>query len=322
MNIAKANRIISHFPRQKILVIGDVMLDSAVWGKVERISPEAPVPVVHVQKETYVPGGAANVASNIKALDGQVVLIGLVGDDPNKDLLEKQFRLRRINPKNLVVDKKRPTIRKTRVMGMPQHQLLRIDEEVAEDLSPKVEKRLLEEVNRAIKRVDAVVISDYAKGVISLKIARAAISAAHQRKIPVIIDPKPTHKEYYATANVITPNRKEALEMAGNGDDDLTAGASLARELDANIVLTRSEAGMAIIKKERKPKLIKTKAKEVFDVSGAGDTVVASLALAQAGGTNLVSAAAIANHAAGVVVGKVGTATLTRSELKKAIKQK
>ncbi|MFC1721512.1 D-glycero-beta-D-manno-heptose-7-phosphate kinase [Patescibacteria group bacterium] len=320
MNSAKANRIIAKFPNQNILIIGDVMLDSAVWGKVERISPEAPVPVVHVQKETYVPGGAANVANNIKALDGQVTLIGLVGNDNNRKILEKQFRQHQIDTKYLLIDRQRPTIRKTRIMGIPQHQLLRIDEEVTDTVSPAMARQLVAQVKKAIKRAKALVISDYAKGVISLEVARAAIAAAHEQSIPVIIDPKPEHKDFYSQATVVTPNQKEVLKMAGNGEDDLKAGINLARELDANIVLTRSEAGMAIIQKGQRPKLIKTKAKEVFDVSGAGDTVVAGLALALAGGSDLVSAADIANHAAGVVVGKVGTSTLTRGELRKVLK--
>lgn len=320
MNPRTANKLISKFADQKILVLGDIMLDSAIWGKVERISPEAPVPIVHVQKETYAPGGAANVATNIQALGGRVHLVSVVGNDINRKLLLSELNKKKISTNYLVTDKKRPTIRKTRVMGIPQHQLLRIDEELAEGISPSLEKKLLSSITKALRGVSAVVISDYAKGVLSLKVARKLIMSAQSRNIPVIVDPKPVNKDLYATATVITPNCKEALEMNGNGDDPLQAAKSLAQELDANIVLTRSEEGMSIITHSSPAVHIKTKAREVFDVTGAGDTVVAGLALSLASGTDLVKAAEIANHAAGVVVGKVGTATLTCSELKDAIK--
>jgi len=315
-----ANKLIAKFSRQKVVVLGDVMLDSSIWGKVERISPEAPVPVVHVQRETYAPGGAANVANNIKSLEGKVQVVSVVGADSNRKILVDALKEKGINANTLVVDHKRPTITKTRIMGVPQHQLLRIDEELADTVAPAVEKRLIAALKKALHGAKALVISDYAKGVLSLKVARQAIAECKKKDIPVIIDPKPAHKDFYASATVVTPNRKEALEMYGNGDDVLRAGRSLARELDSNIVLTRSEEGISIIDREDKAVHIKTKAKEVFDVTGAGDTVVAGLALALAAGADLVKAAEIANYAAGVVVGKVGTATLSRKELKEAIK--
>ncbi len=315
----KLLKIIGQFKGKKILIVGDVMLDSAVWGKVERISPEAPVPVVHVQRETYTAGGAANVANNITALGGQAVLIGLIGADRNGEIFRKVLKDKSIKPDYLLADHQRPTIRKNRIMAIPQHQLLRIDEEDVKPLGQALEKKILEQIRSVLPKSEVVVISDYAKGVISLPIAQQLIAWARQKKIPVIIDPKPFHKDYYRGATVIKPNKKEALEMSGT-DKTMEAGRQLQQELGSSIVLTQGEDGVAIFEPGQKPVSIKTKAREIFDVSGAGDTVVATLSLALSGNARLREAAEIANYAAGVVVGKVGTATLDTTELKQAIK--
>ncbi len=310
---------IDKFRGKKILVVGDVMLDSAVWGKVERISPEAPVPVVQVQRETYTAGGAANVANNINALGGQALLMGLIGADRNGEIFKKVLKDKKIKAGYLLPDSKRPTIRKNRIMAIPQHQLLRIDEEEIKPIGDFLEKKILTQIKKNIPQVGAVIISDYAKGMISLKIAQQIISLAAQRKIPVVVDPKPSHKDYYRGATVIKPNKKEAREMSG-AESVLDAGRQLQEELESNIVLTQGEDGVAIFEIGRKPVVIKTKAREIFDVSGAGDTVVSTLALSLVSGASLLDAAEIANYAAGVVVGKVGTATLDTSELKQVIK--
>lgn len=315
----KLLKIIGKFKGKKILVVGDVMLDSAVWGKVERISPEAPVPVVHVQRETYTAGGAANVANNITALGGQAVLIGLIGADRNGEIFRKVLKDKSIKSDFLLADRQRPTIRKNRIMAIPQHQLLRIDEEDVKPLGQALEKKILERIRTALPKAEVVVISDYAKGVISLPIAQQLITWARQKRIPIVIDPKPSHKDYYRGATVIKPNKKEALEMSG-ADKIMEAGRQLQEELGSNIVLTQGEDGVAIFELGQSPAIIKTKAQKIFDVSGAGDTVVATLSLALSGNARLREAAEIANYAAGVVVGKVGTATLDTAELKQAIK--
>ncbi len=319
MNYSKANKIINKFSKQRVVVVGDVILDGYIWGKVDRISPEAPVPVVHVQKETMVPGGAGNTANNLKSLSGQVSLVGLQGKDDNALLLVKTLRSYKLSPNYLVVDKDRPTTRKIRVMALPQHQVTRIDYEETGQGSKKIAKQILQKAKALLNKADVLVLSDYAKGVLTYEVTKELITLAKTKKIPVVVDPKPKHKDFYEGATVLTPNRKEALEISGE-EDVMLAGKSIVRELDCNLLLTRSEDGMSIFEKGKKPVNIKTKAQEVFDVSGAGDTVVAALALSLAAGASLVEAADIANHAAGVVVGKVGTASLTIEELKRAIK--
>lgn len=312
-------KIAGRFHGQKILVIGDVMLDSAVWGKVERISPEAPVPVVQVQRETFTAGGAANVANNITALGGQACLVGLVGADRNAEIFQQVLKNKKIKTDYLVADPRRPTIRKNRIMAIPQHQLLRIDEEEIKPVGEALEKKVLSRLPAILAGAKVVIISDYAKGMISLKVAQQVIQLARRQNIPVVVDPKPSHKDYYRGATVIKPNKKEALEMSG-ADNVLEAGRQLREELGSNIVLTRGEDGVTIFEGKRQPATIRTKAREIFDVSGAGDTVVATLALGLGSGAKLREAAEIANYAAGVVVGKVGTATLDIKELKQAIK--
>jgi D-beta-D-heptose 7-phosphate kinase/D-beta-D-heptose 1-phosphate adenosyltransferase len=307
--------IIDNFQSKNIIVLGDVMLDKYVWGRVTRISPEAPVPVVEVQKETYVPGGAANAANNIVSLGGKAVLIGMVGDDIHKDVLIKELEQRGI-ASQLVLDS-RPTTTKVRVMGQKQ-QLVRIDYEHKHPIDEETGKRILDVIKDTPS--DAIVISDYAKGIITQELYNEILHLAEALKVPVFVDAKPRRTISYAGATVIKTNNKEACELAGveehNGDQIEEIGKKLVEVLQSNIIITRGEKGVSIFSKEGNVTHVPTKAKQVFDVTGAGDTFLAAFALAFVSGASLEDSAIIANHAAGIKVGKIGTASVSADELR------
>jgi len=307
--------IIDRFIEKTILVLGDVMLDKYVWGRVTRISPEAPVPVVEVQNETYVPGGAANAANNIVSLGGKAVLIGMVGDDIHKDVLIKELEQRGI-ASQLVLDD-RPTTTKVRVMGQKQ-QLVRIDYEHKHLIDDNTGKRILDVIKDT--PCDAIVISDYAKGIITQQLYNDILHLAESLKIPVFVDAKPRRTINYAGATVIKTNNKEACELAGveehNGDQIEEIGKRLVEQLQSNIIITRGEKGVSVFSKDGNITHIPTKAKQVFDVTGAGDTFLAAFTLAFVSGASLEDSATIANHAAGIKVGKIGTASVSADELR------
>jgi rfaE bifunctional protein kinase chain/domain len=311
--------LLDEFSSKKILVIGDIMLDKYIWGNVSRISPEAPVQIVHVRDESYAPGGAANVANNIAELGGLVTICGVRGDDPAGSILLKELRKRSIVTDSIIVDASRPTVQKVRVLGHNQ-QLLRIDYERTDGMRQEVVKQITEALLEGIKDVDAVVVSDYAKGITDKSIVKSIFSIAKKHDKIVIVDPKPQNKEVYKNCDVILPNYVEARSMSGMDDQDEEAfellGTTLMQEMNANMVITRGEKGMSIFNRDGTITHIPTKAQEVYDVTGAGDTVTAALALAMAAGASLEDAATIANHAAGVVVGKVGTSTATIGEVR------
>jgi len=315
-------KIIEQFSNKKILVIGDVMLDKYIWGEVSRVSPEAPVQVVKVDKESYAPGGAANVASNVASLNGTTYMIGLVGDDSANKMLISELKSRQINTEGMVEDKNRPTIQKVRVIGKGQ-QLLRFDYEEKAYLEEDMEKKILDFVLKRIQNIDAIIISDYAKGIITKNLAEQLIKLANEKKRVIVIDPKPKHKDFYKNATLITPNNDEACEMLNVEEKDdnalINVGKKLLENLNSPLIITRGEKGMAIFEKNSEITNIPTKAKEVYDIVGAGDTVVATLALALASNATLKEAATIANYAAGVTVGKVGTSTTTIEEIKKTL---
>ena len=322
MDKEKLLRIIEQFGNKKILVIGDVMLDKYIWGEVSRVSPEAPVQVVKVEKESYAPGGAANVASNVASLNGTTYMIGLVGEDQANKVLISELKSRQINTDGMVEDKNRPTIQKVRVIGKGQ-QLLRFDYENSGYLDEGMEKKILDFVLKRIQNIDAIIISDYAKGIITKNLAESLIRLANEKKKIIVVDPKPKHKDFYKNATLITPNNNEACEMLNveekNDNDLIRVGKTLLENLNAALILTRGEKGMAIFEKNSEITNIPTKAKEVYDIVGAGDTVVATLALALASNATLKEAATIANYAAGITVGKVGTSTVIIDEIRKAI---
>ena len=318
----KLINILEQFKNKKILVIGDVMLDKYIWGEVSRVSPEAPVQVVKVEKESYAPGGAANVANNVAALNGTTYMIGMVGNDEANEILVSEEENRKINTDGILEDKHKPTIQKIRIIGKGQ-QLLRFDYERKGYLDEGMEKKIFDFVVKRIQNIDAIIISDYAKGVITKNLAEQLIKLANEKKKIIVIDPKPKHKNFYKNATLITPNNNEACEMLNveeeKGKTIIDVGKKLLEELNAPLIITKGEKGMTIFEKNGEITNISTKAKEVYDIIGAGDTVVATLALALASNATLKEATIVANYAAGVTVGKVGTSTVTVEEIKKAI---
>jgi len=322
-NIAKKRtlEIIANFPRSGVLVVGDVMVDHFIWGKVSRISPEAPVPVVDVQKDSVMMGGCANVLNTIYAMGGRVYVAGVIGaDDIGKGLL-KQLRERDIDTAGIIIERGRPTTLKTRIVAHGQ-QVVRFDQESRAPIPKTSRAKILGYVQSLRDKIGAIVISDYSKGVISRELIDGIKSIAGDTKIFLCVDPKQSDFSIYAGVHVITPNHHEAQRAAGmeivNGDDLLKLGETLLTKFDFQALLvTRGEEGMSLFERGRKIEHthFPAQAKEVYDVTGAGDTVIGVLALALAAQANLKQATALANHAAGIVVGKVGTSTVSREEL-------
>jgi D-beta-D-heptose 7-phosphate kinase/D-beta-D-heptose 1-phosphate adenosyltransferase len=314
---------IQRFPQAGLLVIGDLILDHYVMGRVSRISPEAPVPVVHVESETLRLGGAANVYNNILALGGKADLCGVIGADESGRLLLKELGNTRSGRGGVIIDHDRPTTRKSRVIAHNQ-QIVRYDVEGRQELKGTLQKRLLRYVESRIKELSCLVVSDYAKGVVSASLMAEITRLAALRKIPVIVDPKVEHFGYYKNVTVITPNHLEATQAAGlHGDDDNTvnqAGAVIRQRLGCqSVLITRGEKGMSLYEGEGTSWHLPTQARQVYDVTGAGDTVIGTLALALSTGASMREGATLANHAAGIVVGMVGTATVTPKQLLEAV---
>ncbi|MGE4232692.1 MAG: D-glycero-beta-D-manno-heptose-7-phosphate kinase [Bacteriovoracia bacterium] len=318
-------KTVSQFSRKKVLVFGDVGVDKYTIGRVTRISPEAPIPVVQVTDTQLKLGLAANVADNIQALGADPLLVGLVGDDRNAMDFSGLLRSRRVSDKYIVTDGSRRTTLKERVVAESQ-QVVRIDYETQEKIESEVAQEIWYQLSRAIDQSDAVVIEDYAKGLVSPSICRQIIHKCEQNQIPVFVDPNGAgHLSTYFGCTILTPNTAEA-ELLSHvkiiDHESLTvAGLRILEKVNAQIVIiTRGKEGMAIfIRSEPYPLFVPTFAREVFDVSGAGDTVIATLALCLVSGANIVEAALIANFAAGIEVGKRGTATVTVSELREYI---
>src|ERR1700690_4363536 len=311
------SRIISSFKNKKILIIGDVILDRYIFGKVSRISPEAPVPVVDVVRESFLLGGAANVANNIIALGGKVTVAGVIGKDRAGDVVRELMTNCNISIDGIIEDS-RPTPVKSRVIAHNQ-QVVRFDREDRRKLEGKGLFCLLEYIKKALPHFDAVIISDYMKGVVSASLVKSVVKYAKQKKTFVAVDPKVGHFHLYKNVSLITPNLSEASQGSGIEIKDerslLKAGKTLLSRLACTAVLiTRGEEGMSLF--ERNVKTVKvthipTVAKKVFDVTGAGDTVIAAFTLAHAAGASLQDSAVISNHAAGIVVGEIGTAVAT-----------
>lgn len=319
---------IEKFKHKKILVVGDLMLDKFVHGTVARISPEAPVPVLDVVKEIDLPGGAGNVVNNISKLGAEVLLVSVVGDDQAGRHLVSNFenaRSGRIDTSGILIEKERPTTIKTRIIAQHQ-QIVRVDRESKKEISLNLVRKITELLKKAAGEADAVLISDYGKGVIIPPVLTAAIEFSRKRNIPVVVDPKIEHFLSYKKVTCITPNLHEAvfgmrLLKAESEKEIEELGKKILHQLECDsVIITRGEKGMSIFEKNRKPVRIPTRAKEVFDVTGAGDTVVSVLALCVASGSTLRMSAEIANYAAGIVVGKLGTATVTAEELLNAIR--
>ncbi|MCG6862862.1 MAG: D-glycero-beta-D-manno-heptose-7-phosphate kinase [Chromatiaceae bacterium] len=314
--------VLAGFDARKVLVVGDLMLDRFLWGQVERISPEAPVPIVKLQQETRSAGGAANVARNLSRLGMDVVIVGVTGHDFNRDLLLEELTKDHLNTDGVLIAGDRGTTVKTRVLGNHQ-QMIRIDEERAVPLTKNDQDRLLAATSERLAQADALLLSDYAKGVLTEDLCRALIASARALGLPVLVDPKGSDFGRYTGATLITPNRGELALAAGVAPHDLdallAAGAEMRKTLDLGfLVLTLSEQGMVLIEADGDHH-IPAVAREVFDVSGAGDTVIATFAAGLAAGLGHLDTAHLANLAAGVVVGKVGTVPITTKELLAAI---
>jgi len=316
---ASVSGLFSRFERTRILVVGDLILDEFVWGKVSRISPEAPVPVVWTQTESVMPGGAANVANNIRALGGHTVVAGVVGDDRWGQMLLAEMTALGIETHGVVTCDRTTTV-KTRVIAHHQ-QVVRVDREDKSPLTGSLINQLSRRVRMQLEAVDAVIIEDYGKGTITRALLKRLIPEAKALRKKVIVDPKEDHFDLYRGVTALTPNRAEASGAVGReleSDADIRrAGKELVRRLRCEAVLiTLGEDGMCLMERSGKCTRIPTVAREVFDVAGAGDTVIGVFALAVAGGASLARAAEIANQAAGIVVGKVGVAVVSPKELR------
>ena len=329
LSASRARQILSAATKTRVLVLGDVMLDQFIWGSVSRISPEAPVPVVDFERESFMPGGAANVARNLTSLEVPTEIFGAIGNDPAAAQLKKLLAEQRIICDGLVENPARHTSIKTRIVAHKQ-QVVRIDRETRDGLDEKLTSRLLSVLKSKLKNADAVIVGDYGKGVVTQPLLDEIKSLCRERGIWLSFDPKPVHHLNLINLSLITPNRKEAFELANLPDETknqnpladknlvLAAERLLKELLPATLLITLGELGMLLCQRGQKPFHIPTIAQEVFDVSGAGDTVIATFTLAIAGGASPIEAAILSNHAAGIVVGKIGTATTNPDELLKS----
>ena len=329
---ARIRQLLTRSRNQCILVLGDVMLDQFLWGNVTRISPEAPVPVLDFTRESFMPGGAANVARNLSALQVSTELFGLVGKDDAARTLKELLASQKVGCRGLVAQSDRHTSIKTRIVAH-QQQLVRVDRESRTECDGPTTRRLLAAIEPALLKADAVIVGDYGKGVVTQALLDGLQHFCHSRGVWLSMDPKPVHRLRLNGLSLITPNRKEAFELAEMVDNTRTSNPledknlmlvadKLLHELQpALLLITLGDLGMLLCQRNQKPFHIPTVAQEVFDVSGAGDTVIASFTMTIAAGGSPVEAAIISNHAAGVVVGKVGTATVTQEELLASFKK-
>ena len=326
LSVQRVRHFLTAAAKTRVLVVGDVMLDHFIWGSVARISPEAPVPVVDFTRESFMPGGAANVSRNLTALKVPSEIFGAVGRDPAANELKRLLKEQRVGCRGLLSGDSRPTSVKTRIVAH-QQQVVRIDRELRDGLSPRLTGRLLALLREQIRESAAVIVGDYGKGVVTQTLLNEIKTICRNHGAWLSLDPKPVHHLDLSGLSLITPNRKETFELAHLPDDTrnadplsdsnlLQAAASLLNDLRPVVLLiTLGELGMLICQRGQKPFHIPTVAQEVFDVSGAGDTVIATFTLAIAAGASPIEAAILSNHAAGIVVGKIGTATTSREEL-------
>jgi len=314
----RASEILKTLRDRYVLVLGDVMLDEFVWGDVTRISPEAPVPVVDVRRESVHLGGAANVLANLVALGARGSVVGVIGNDGPGQRLQTELRELGAQDGCLVIDDSRRSTTKTRFIAHSQL-VVRADRESRVPVTANIEDQIVSCLKDALKHADAFVVSDYDKGVVTQRVLSEILPVAYEQ-VPVLIDPKLRNFNSYRPATLVTPNHHEALRMSDTedqSDDGSHTAAKIIREklgCDA-VLITRGDRGMMLLEAGREPVYVETAAREVYDVTGAGDTVIAALAAALACGATMLEAAAFANHAAGIVVGKVGTATATAEEL-------
>lgn len=332
-------KILGKFPRARIMVLGDLILDEYIWGSVDRISPEAPVPVVWGQRRTHVPGGAANVAHNIRSLSAEVCLVGVTGTDKNRDILVSELKKRHVSCAGVVCEPDRHTTVKTRIIAGHQ-QVVRVDWEHKHPLSREVNGKIAAFVEKHIGGFDGIIIEDYGKGVINRELLEVVIGLARSKKKIITVDPKQEHFQYYRGVSSITPNRKELenavldIRLKDTSNRFRIDHGRLATDAEIEVaarhiveylgleslLVTLGEGGMMLVEDKKRFVHIPTLAQEVFDVSGAGDTVIATFTLALCCGAPKKDAALLANCAAGIVVGKLGTAVTDRDELSRKLR--
>ncbi|MDY6853349.1 MAG: D-glycero-beta-D-manno-heptose-7-phosphate kinase [Thermodesulfobacteriota bacterium] len=325
LDAKKGLEVISGFQESKVLVLGDIMLDEFIWGRVSRISPEAPVPVVNVTSGSFRLGGATNVVNNIFSLGAKVYVCGVVGDDENGEKLINSLMDMGIDTTGVIIEKDRSTSVKTRVIANNQ-QIVRYDREDTFQITNNSMQKIISYLIKNMDSIDAIIISDYGKGIVSEQLIREIRILIKDNDKIISVDPKVNHFSYYKGVTVITPNNIEASEAAGIEIKDektlLQVGEILLGRLACKLLLiTRGEEGMTLFEKSGDITHIPTLAKEVYDVTGAGDTVISALTLALTAGASLKEASVIANYAAGIVVGEVGTAAITVEKLKDALKR-
>jgi len=325
LNQKRALEIIDRFSRAKVLVVGDLMIDHFIWGKVSRISPEAPVPVVEVDADHLLLGGSANVLHNIHAIGGRGYVSGVVGADKMGKKLVSEFRKRQIDTRGIVVEANRPTTLKTRIVAHSQ-QVVRFDRESRQPVTAESIERMITYICALRDELGAIVISDYGKGVITKALLDGIRDLVRDRKIIVCVDPKKTDFSLYEGFDIITPNHHEAGRAVGvervSRENLIEVGTTLlSRYRYQALLVTRGEEGMSLFEKNDRihHTLFPTQAREVFDVTGAGDTAIGVFALCMASGATFKEAAFLANHAAGIVVGKVGTSTVSQAELRRVL---
>ncbi|MBA4396387.1 MAG: D-glycero-beta-D-manno-heptose-7-phosphate kinase [Syntrophus sp. (in: bacteria)] len=325
LNQKRALEIIDRFSHARVLVVGDLMIDHFIRGKVSRISPEAPVPVVEVESDYLLLGGSANVSHNIHAMGGGVCVSGVVGADKMGKKLISEFRKRQIDTRGVVVEANRPTTLKTRIVAHSQ-QVVRFDRESRQPVTADSIERMLAYVSTLRDELGAIVISDYGKGVITQALLDGIRELVQNRNITICVDPKKSDFSLYEGCDIITPNHHEAGRAVGaervSRENLIEVGTTLlSRYRYQALLITRGEEGMSLFEKNDRIRhtFFPTQAREVFDVTGAGDTAIGVFALCMASGATFKEAAFLANHAAGIVVGKVGTSTVSQAELKKVL---
>ena len=322
LDLRRLERIVDQFRRIHLLVMGDVVLDEYLWGEVDRISPEAPVPVVHVRDETTVLGGAANAARNVIALGGSADCCAVVGDDAAGRRLLQLLKDLGVDPSGLICDPSRPTTRKSRVIARSQ-QIVRFDRESEAAPEAGVSREVLARLEQLAVRADGAILEDYGKGLLTRRLAASAMKRLLAAEVPVAVDPK-SDLAPYKGADLLKPNLPEAGRLAGveirTRDDLVRAAARLRRKIGGGaLVVTRGSAGMTLFEAEGPGVDVRTPPREVFDVQGAGDTAIAALTLSLRAGASLFEASIVANAASGIVVGKIGTATASADEVKAAL---
>lgn len=320
INNNKLRRVIREFKKKKILVIGDLMLDEYIYGEVTRISPEAPIPILKKTSEKFVPGGSSNVANNLSMLGAKVFVCGIIGNDYNGQVLLKLLKECNIDTSLVLIEKTRPTTIKQRLVSKNGHQLLRLDIEEIYNLEKEYEKKLINLIRKKIKDVDGVVFSDYAKGFFSAFLAKSLIKLAKKYKKRIFSDVKPENKAFFKGVDLVKPNAKEAMEMTGT-KNLYKAGEKLIKFYKSDIVITRGDQGLTIFEKNGSIHDVPTKKIKIIDISGAGDTALATLSLGLLCDLNFSQAGVLTNKASGIVVQKPGTATLTSEELESSLQE-